>query len=53
MGRGELALRIIAASVKGVSLAGLFLNQIAFFAIRAFHADEILLYVLAIGIAAA
>src|SRR5215475_8821736 len=52
-GRGEFAFWIVAAAVKCVSFARLFLHQFAVFAQRALHADEILFHVLAIGISAA
>src|SRR5437762_2893596 len=53
IGRREFALGIVAAAIKRVSFAGLFLDQIAFFAQRTLHANEILLHVLAVGISAA
>ena len=53
MGGGEFAFRIIAAAVESVSLARFLLDQFAVFAERALHADEILLHIFALRIAAA
>src|SRR5581483_4432403 len=53
VGRSEFALRIIAAAVKRVALSRAFFDKLAVFAQRAFHANEILLHVFAIGISAA
>src|SRR5208283_2676637 len=50
---GELALRVISASVKSVALARAFFDQFAFFALRTLYADEVLLHVLAFRISAA
>src|SRR5450759_5047734 len=50
---GELALRIISASVKSVALARTFFDEFAFFACGALHANEVLLHVFAVGISAA
>src|SRR5450432_4807176 len=51
--RSELALRIISAAVEGVALARALFNQVAVFALRALHANVVLLDVLAFGISAA
>jgi hypothetical protein len=51
--RSEFALRIISASVESIALARPLLDQIAVFALRTLHADEVLLHVLAFGISAA
>src|SRR5208337_1684253 len=51
--RDELALRIIPASVKSVALARASFNQFTFLAFRALHADEVLLHIFAVGVAAA
>src|SRR6185312_9799875 len=51
--RSELALGVIAAPIKRVSLARPFLNQFSVFASRTFHTDEILLHIFAFRISAA
>src|SRR5271166_3872611 len=51
--RGELALRIIRAAIERVALARALLDEVAVFALRTLHADEVLLDVLALGISAA
>src|SRR5262249_51874974 len=52
--RRELALRIVRATVERVATAaGFLLNQIAFFAVGALHADEVLFDVLALGVSGA
>ena len=51
--RGEFALRIISASVKSVALARALLDEFSLFAFGAFHADEVLLHIFALGISAA
>src|SRR5262249_31311872 len=48
--RGELALRIIRAAIERVALTSAFLDQLAIFAVRALHAYEVLLHVLALGV---
>src|SRR5437763_5706903 len=48
----ELALRIIATSVKGVALTRALFDQLSVLALGALHADEVLLHVLAVGISA-
>src|SRR5450432_4252318 len=51
--RSKFALRIISAAVERVALARTLLDQVTVFAIRALHANVILLDVLAFGISAA
>src|SRR5580658_3746669 len=51
--RSELAVWIVPASVKSVALARPFFDEFAFFAFRTLHADEVLLDILAVGIATA
>src|SRR5262249_19316197 len=54
VGGRKFALRVIRASIERVALAaGSLLNDLAVFAQRAFHADEVFLHVLAIGVSAA
>src|SRR5581483_5860771 len=54
VGRGKLALGIVSATVEGVALAaGTLLHYFPVLALRTFHADEVLLHVLAFGVAAA
>src|SRR5579863_9431091 len=53
VGRSEFALRIISATVEGIALAGALFDQVPFFTLGAFHANVILLHVLALGISAA
>ena len=53
MRRSKLALRIISAPIECISLARALLHQFAVFAVRALHADEVLLHILALGISAA
>src|SRR5581483_3238162 len=53
-GRRKFALGIIGTAVENISPPPrLFLDQLALFALRTFHPDEILFHVLALGIAAA
>src|ERR1700735_4395147 len=49
----EFAFGILRAAVKRVALAGALFNQFAFAAQRTLYADEVLLHILAVGIAAA
>src|SRR5579884_1342856 len=54
VGRRELAFWIIGAAVEDVAPPpGLLFDQLAVFALRTFHPDEVLLYVLALGVSAA
>src|SRR5581483_4013772 len=54
VGRGELALGIVRATVESVALtAGTLLHNFPVLTLRTFHADEVLLHVLAFGVAAA
>src|SRR5579863_4964223 len=53
VGRSKLALRIISATVERVAFARALFDQVSVFALRALHADVILLDVLALGIPAA
>src|SRR5437764_2661535 len=49
----ELALRIIATSVKGVALTRALFDQLSVLALGALHANEVLLHVLTVRISAA
>ena len=51
--RRELALWIISAAVERVALASPLFDEFAIFAIRALHANEVLLHILAFGISTA
>src|SRR5436853_6789132 len=51
--RSEVTLGIFRAAIEKIAAAGFLFHQLAFLALRAFHADEVLLDVLAFRIPAA
>src|ERR1700688_1317110 len=46
--RGELAIGIVSAAVEGIALPSALFDQVAVFALRTLHPDEVLLHVLAL-----